>query len=165
MANIHATFDSDYKFSVLGRSENLGGKYQSKTFCRTSFFFDSCQNMDPLAPGPPPCPPAPDPSPGQISPRLRRPCKGELAFFPPSAFDLFKSFVLKANEPKQQYPHWNIFCKLFLVIHCCKNNLWGIVTSRQTLGLFSNSEVLPQNSEFRKTDYPKIIHGYHSELK
>ena len=121
--------------------------------------------MDPLAPSPLPCPPAHDPSPGQISPRLRRPCKGELAFFPPSAFDLFKSFVLKANEPKQQYPHWNIFCKLFLVIHCCKNNLWGIVTSRQTLGLFSNSEVLPQNSEFRKTDYPKIIHGYHSELK
>ena len=24
MAYIHATFDSDYKFSVLGRSENLG---------------------------------------------------------------------------------------------------------------------------------------------
>ena len=115
--------------------------------------------MDPLAPGPRPLPRSNFP-PGSDGPE-----KENLLSFPLLLSICLNLLCSRLMNPSSSTHTGIFFINVFLVIHCCKNKLWGIVTSRQTLGLFSNSKVLPQNPEFRKTDYPKIIHGYHSELK
>ena len=109
-----------------------------RPFVGQAFFFDSCQNMDPLFPIPLSSglrPPTPYPLPRPFVPRFRRSCKEELAFFPPSAFDLFKSFVLKANEPKQQYPHWNIFYKRFFSYSLLQKQIVGNSYEPTNIGL------------------------------